>query len=677
MLGITVRPRWLSFFLIAAALGTFQSIAAFAQFLPPPSLPRDQFSIEIDSAATKQITALRDNLLAGQYAEGVELLLKLVVSRSDKYLELSPGRYVTAPTMAEILAMHLPPEGLRRYREQVDPLARRILEQSDESERNNVELWQRILKQGAASSLADDAIHHLAQYAWERGDIATARSRWEMLIPPRKNGEDAPLPTTFAYPDTDLDLAEIRAKLILCSILLHDFTRADRELTSYRTMHPDSQGELAGTQGKWVDLLQQFLNEGRTWEGSLGGTPALTFAGNETRNGTSVGLNDLLPAVWTIPTTGYLPLLKGRRPANLDSILPSTFPLLDGRRIFWADDESVYACKLLDGSPLWGNANLDPLQPHRIYQAPVSDRPVPTGEILEDAAAFRGAVEDDQPRSFAGLPSFSLTLADGRLFARLRTRTSPLDTSYGQGEPSRLVCLDVDQGEGKLLWEVEGTDWKEDNLLWRFEGTPIAHAGKLYVGLNSTGGKRNAAIAALDATTGERLWLRRLGELQGVGFSLNERLSRGYIAIGSGNLFYETGGGGLAAVDLETGDPGWVIQTPSTAASSGGKLTGLIWDRPAIPVWDRGVVYVLGTEGRSLTAVDGATGLIVWHRDLGKQVQWILGCRGNRIILAGERLWGIDRQDGNILWEVGSQDIELQGYGRGFLSAREIYWPLR
>lgn len=660
-----------------AIWGGFLGRCAQAQFLPPPSLPRDSFSVEIDSSATKQIAALRDNLRAGQYGEGVDLLLKLVETRSEKFVELTPGRYVTPRTMAEILAMNLPPEGLRRYREQVDPLARRILEQAGEDQRNDVEVWQRVLRQGYASSLADEAIHRLAQYAWGRGEIATARSRWEMLIPARRKEGEETLPTTFAYPDTDLDLAEIRAKLILCSVLLHDFARAELELNAYRTMHPETQGELAGAKGKWIDLLERFLTEGKSWEGIPGGSPELTFAGNVTRNGIVPDFDDILPAVWSIPITGYLPLLKGRRPASLEAMRPAAFPLIDGEQIYWSDDESVYACKQTDGRPLWGGENVDQLQPYRIYQAPISERPVPSGEVIEDAAAFRGLVEEEQPKSVAGLPVFSLTAADGYLFARLRTRSSPLDLSYGQGEPSRLVCLDVGQGEGKLVWELEGTDWKEDDIVWRFEGTPIAHAGKLYVGLNSTNGKRNSAIAALDASTGERLWIRRLGELQGVGFSLNERLSRGLIAMGEGVLYFETGGGGLAAVDLETGEPRWVIQLPVTRENRNGSLAELLWDRPAIPVWDRGVVYVLGSDGKSLSAVDAASGLIIWYRDLGKQAQWILGCQGNRVIVSGERLWGLDRQDGRVHWQVGSQDVELQGYGRGLLSGREIYWPLR
>lgn len=670
--------------ILALALwGFLAQGSASGQFLPAPTLPRDAFSVDVDAAATKQITALRDNLQASQFPEGVELLLKLGETRSEKFLELSPGRYVTAQTLAEILAMSLPPEGLRRYREQIDPLARRILEQVSDDQRNDVEVWHRILRQGYAGTLADDALHRLALHAWGRGEIATARSRWEMLIPPRPNQPEKPVPTTFAYPDTDLDLAEIRARLILCSILLHDFSRAEHELTAYRTMHPDSQGELAGLRGKWVELLEKFLQQGRTWQGTSEGLPELTLGGGETRNGSVAGFGDLLPAVWAIPIDGYRPLLKGRRPASLEAKRPASFPLIDGERVFWADDESVYACKLKNGEPLWAGTGIDQDQPRRIYQAPISERPVPTEEVLEDAAAFRVLIEQDQPKSFAGLPGFSLTASDGKLYARLRLRDSPLershgplDRSYGQGEPGRLVCLDIDRGQGKLLWEIDGDDWKTDDLTWRLEGTPIAHAGKLYLGLNSSGGKRWCAIAALDGATGERLWMRKLGELQGVGFSLNERLSRGLIAIGEGTLYYETGGGGLAALDLETGEPKWVIQLPSDQ-SSAGKLTGLLWDRPAMPVWDRGVVYVPASDGRSVMAVDGATGLPIWNRDLGKQVQWILGCRGDRLIVSGERLWGLDRQDGTVRWEVGSRDVELQGYGRGFLSSAEVYWPLR
>lgn len=653
-----------------------------AQFLPPPSLPRDTFSVEVDAAATKQMTALRDNLRAGQYAEGVALLLKLAETRSEKFLELTPGRYVTVRRMAEILAANLPPEGLRIYREQVDPAARRIVEQippsSEEASAGSTssEAWNRVLRQGYAGSFADEALQHLAAEAWERGEIARARGFWEMLIPPRKSDKEDRLPTTFAYPDTDLDLAEVRAKLILCSILLYDFTRAERELTAYRTLHPESRGKLAGTEGKWIDLLQSFLASASQWQGRSRPPTSLTFTGSDARNSVAGDIEDLFPPLWSIPVTSYLPLMKGKRTVSLESPRPSTFPLVSAGRVFWADDESLFACKLADGTPLWTPSEKD--HPHRIYLTPVSQRPVPADEVLEDAAAFRGLIEAEEPKSFAGLPQFTLTSAEGKLIARLRTRMTPLDTSYGQGEPGRLVCLDIDRGEGKLLWEVESSAWNEEGLGWRFEGTPVASGGRLYVGLNSTGAKRTSAVAALDLQTGERLWLRRLGELQGVGFSLNERLARGVIAVGEGTLFFETGGGGLASLDPITGDPNWIITLPQVAeTSSTPSISSLLWDRMAVPVWDRGVVYVLGNEGRALLAVDAASGMLVWVRDLGLQAQWILGCRGDRVIVSGERLWGIDRQDGSIRWEIGSRDVELQACGRGILTNSAVLWPLR
>jgi outer membrane protein assembly factor BamB len=648
-----------------------------AQFLPPPSLPRDNFSVELDSIATKQIGTLQDYLRAGQYPEAVELLLKLAETRSEKFLELSPGRYVPPRSFAEVMAANLPPEGLRLYRAQVDPLAQRILDRKTDQEAETRELWLRILHQGAAGSLADEAVNRLAQLAWERGEIASARSLWESLIPCRRPVEPPHVPSLFAYPDSDLDLAEIRAKLILCSILLDDFTRADRELAAFRELHPESQGELRGRKGKWIDLLVEFDLEAETWPKS-GFTPRLaTFAGSETRNGFIEGFHDLLPPVWSDPVVSYAPLFRGRRPKSLEPARPEYFPVIEGDRIFWADDESVHACRLSDGKPLWPGAGDEKDFPCRIYRAPISERPIPANEALQDAAAFRDLIENNQARSFAGLPQFTLTLSNGRLYARLRTRLSPLDTSSGQGEPSRLVCLDIETGEGKLVWEVDETAWKEEEILWRFEGSPLIHGDKLYVGLNSTGAKRISAVACLRADTGERLWIRRLGELQGIGFSLNERLSRGLVTIAEGALFYETGGGGLVSLDLETGEPRWIVKVPSGGISNTGSLAPLLWDRMAVPVWDRGIVYVLGHEGKSVVAVDGSSGLIVWIRELGRQVQWILGVSGDRVIVSGERLWALDRISGQVAWTLGSQDTELQGFGRGLLSHTEIYWPLR
>ena len=53
-------------------------------------------------------------------------------------------------------------------------------------------------------------------------------------------------PSWLAYPDTTLDLADVRARLVLASIREGDFDRAEFELDVFRRLHPQAAGRLGG-----------------------------------------------------------------------------------------------------------------------------------------------------------------------------------------------------------------------------------------------------------------------------------------------------------------------------------------------------------------------------------------------------------------------------------------------
>jgi hypothetical protein len=61
----------------------------------------------------------------------------------------------------------------------------------------------------------------------------------------------------LAYPDTDVPLADIRARLITASILSGDSPRARQELELLRRLSPDAIGQIGGKTGKYVELMDR------------------------------------------------------------------------------------------------------------------------------------------------------------------------------------------------------------------------------------------------------------------------------------------------------------------------------------------------------------------------------------------------------------------------------------
>ena len=140
----------------------------------------------------------------------------------------------------------LPPEALKLYRDRVDPVARKWYEQGIAN--RDPKPLRNIVDQAFASSFGDDALMALGQIALESGDFAAARWDWERIVPVRN--PDPAVPQAWpSYPDTNLDLAAVRARLVLVSILEGATERARGELAAYRKLHPTHRAVWAAARG--------------------------------------------------------------------------------------------------------------------------------------------------------------------------------------------------------------------------------------------------------------------------------------------------------------------------------------------------------------------------------------------------------------------------------------------
>ena len=112
--------------------------------------------LDIDSAATKKIATVQTHLRVGQLTEAVELLRSIGEAHQGKLIATGSGRYVNVQNHVRMLAAGLPPEGLKIYREQLDPVLKPGFEAAREAADETRLL--KVLQQGYCCSFAQQQI---------------------------------------------------------------------------------------------------------------------------------------------------------------------------------------------------------------------------------------------------------------------------------------------------------------------------------------------------------------------------------------------------------------------------------------------------------------------------------------------------------------------------------------
>ena len=417
---------------------------------------------QVDNTVLAQWERVKTLLAERQWDEAVELLRRLAESSDDKLLGVTDHRYVNLRAWRQMQLAALPPEALELYRARVDPVARQWYEQGV-AERD-ARLLRNVVEQAFASRYGDDALMALGEMALESGNYAEARGYWERIVPsapPEKKGTGpisrngpegasqkldlSPFSGWAGYPDTDLDLATVRVRLVLASILEGATDRARTELADFARLHPDARGRLGHREGKYVNLLGTMLAESASWPALPEDPNWPTFAGNPRRNRIASPLVDVGAVAWRLRLWSVEDV-KEPKILGLDRREPLSFhPLLIGNRVLVSDSQKILAVRLDTGEPAWGRA--------AIYQ----------GQLA-------GVIRPSLPSEMLGVPRYTMTVFKDRLFARMG---SPV-TSESQGMamatgPGCLVCLDM-AAEGRLVWKAEPEEG------FSFEGAPVVDA---------------------------------------------------------------------------------------------------------------------------------------------------------------------------------------------------------
>ena len=614
---------------------------------------RESVSLDVDNVVIKQLRTVRAHLAERQWDQAFEMIRQISTAGGDQLVPVSPGRYLNVRAYVNLLLARLDAEGLALFRETIDPQAQQWFETG---KRNHDEkLLDQLVSRAFVSSKTDDALDLLGRWAWERGELSLARRYWLQILPLANNGTAGETELVLRYPDTDLDRAVVLARLVLCSIVEGDHQRAGREQAAFARLFPHATGMLAGRTGNLAETLAAVITEAQEWEFSHADVTAQTFALNGERNQVLPHAVDVGAIRWSVPLPQTpLPVHERRRAFN-DLGPLSYYPVVWDDVVLVNDAERIFAWNLESGLPAWssgeeGDASIYPLAGG--LPSPLPSRPA------------------------VGVPRFTMTVDDGRLYAKLGTPITSRAQREHSSLPSDLVCLDLARDQGKLKWLPVSA--KPDLTGWSFEGAPVVSEDRCYVVLRRSPPQIESRVACYKADTGKLIWNRKVFAGVGEADEGFNSISHHLLTLAENRLFYSTDMGAVAALDARDGALLWVVtydrrEKPSAEVLSDHTKWGLT---PCL--FHQGTVVVAPNDFDGVMAIDAMSGIVLWKRKLRGGIRHLLAVRDGMLILSGDRLWGLNLHNperGG--WQIGFDDPAAHGYGRGLVAENLVYWPTR
>ena len=676
-------------FRIAMVLLVWSVIAARLPAQVFPGIASTRFELDeavrvpsVDGSVLAQLDRFDALLAEGHWSEAIDRLLSVAESPVTQLIPVTPQRSVNVDDYLHLRLSALPPAALAEYRARIDPIARRWYRQGLAT-RDEV-LLRRVVDEAPVSTYGDDALMALGEIALERAEFADARQLWEQLVPagklrshlaedsatpnidgPPRSGQSVQShrPSWPGYPDTDLELADVRARLVLVSILEGDAARAASELAAFRSLHADAQGRLGGRNVPLADALAELLDESRQWrpQRAVSKDEASrawpTFAGSPARNAHAAGPVDPRAVVWRHSLPGTPNARNDGDSASADyphfpgsSRQPPCFPIVADGNVFILGDRQILAFNLADGAPAWGARD------GVIFRWPseglIAERPMP-GDTL-------------------GTPRYTLTAAHGRLLARLGSQVTAEPRQRDTGRrPGTLVCLDI-RAEGRLLWQADPEEG------WAFEGAPLYDGQGVYIGMRRGGVQTEAYVACLEPDDGTLRWRQFIAAADTPAGETLPQATHNLLTQVDRTLFYNTNLGAVAALSADDGTLHWISRYPR---SRDGSLLEMAphWRRALNPcVYHQGRLIVAPADSPRAFNFDAATGQMLWQS--GTQLddaRHVVGVTNRHAILGGGRLYWIaldGPRRGQIehLWPDGS---DRPGYGRGVIAGDVVLFP--
>ncbi len=625
---------------------------------------RESVTLHQDSQVIKTLATAQDHIGQKQWAQAIPVLQQLIEARGDAIVAVEPGRYWNVADYCQLLISNFPPEALAAYRERIDPQVRETFEAG--RDQLDEQLLRRVISVGLLSSYGDDALWWLGELAFEQGRTVLARSYWELLLPElNQPGAADAVSDLLTYPGSDFEPADVRARLVLCSLFEGDFVRADRELAAFEKLHAEADGELGGKRDRWRELLNETRQRAAKWRFDRPTSQDVpTIGGDAARNALATENVKPLAVRWSaaLPVNRFVAVKPAFGLQGSGKL--ACFPVVSNGVVYVGSADAVHAFDLQTGQPKWPTVTQH------------------DGLIFSNVAEVPAELDG---RRLVGSAISTLTVEGGRLFARLGTpllRKARAETHAF----SQIVGLDVGQRQGELIFDVtsnvlEIDETSPEATSWTFEGTPVVEGNRLFVSARRSVPEDEIHVVCFDTQTSEIVWRRRVcSTLKNAAehFSL---LGHRLLTLADGRVFIETGTGAIAALEAETGKLLWVATYESNQPD---EAVGDVGDASHIGltpcVIQAGLVFAAPQDSNSVFAIEAATGRVLWQQRLTDRVRSLLGVTDQKLVVSGRQLWALDVRTGKPSWpqqKVGSIDPQGFGFGRGVLTQDSVYWPLR
>jgi outer membrane protein assembly factor BamB len=627
-----------------------------------------------------------------KWEEAVDTLRDLASAENDRLVAVNESTFLPLPTYCQLELSHWPADGLTTYRQRVDTTAEKWYR--DGVAAHDAVQLNRVVDEAFCSSWGDQALMALGELALEHGDYTGARRAWQAISPLLRdpNGRPEwlalagidfskhwsrvaarwparPEPADWlAYPDTKLNLSDLRARLVLVSVREGDFDRAKIELEILRRFDPQAAGRLAGEEGPYVPPLERLLKSAQDWPTPAHDDNWPMFALCASRNAVAPMVGPVEFPAWrdavSLPpfsrqwvqvtlgqtkATGEVAVREPERPS-------CAFPLIIDGRAYVNEARKIRAIDLASGQPAVTKSGV-------LYELePEASEVSPSGL---SAMGGNGGIVTSVPR-------YTMTYADGILYARMGEDTNGAGQAGQERRDERLVGLDL-RRDGLLAFEV-----KPDDASWSFEGAPVVDGGRVYVAMRHTDVKPQQYVAAFDAATGRRLWRTSIVAADTPASGSGDEITHNLLTVMGDRLFINTNLGAVAALATDNGQIAWLRRYDRIAGKLREPLP-VCFDRDPSPcVYDRGMIYVSPADSPSVFALDAETGAALWSSDELGDIINLLGVAGGNLIASGNRLAAVDATTGQVrfIWPE-SSTAGIRGFGRGVVAGNQIYWPTR